>query len=359
LLDGGDGNDTIVAAFVSDTMIGGGGNDNLSGIFNQAFGGDGNDTINASFNVGTTPTRITLDGGLGDDRLIGNTSTNLTPAGTVTNFMNGGEGNDTIIFGSTGDRLVGSLAGSDFISYASTVNFAAVTSTNLITDILGNNFIVGGNGTDVITTGAGDDVLFGGPGILPIGASQRADGNDTLDAGAGNDTLLGGFGEDYLIGGDGNDSLGGGPGADTLIGGSGNDSFYYSNFGEGVQLDSITGALISGPAGTNADQIGDFKQQGEDKIVLNSIQFGFGPVGGPSRLDSNQLLVLDRVDYNGLGGLNGAAPLLIYENRLNADASSNTGRLLYDPDGSGPRSFVVLANLNGRPSLTTNDIVLI
>jgi Ca2+-binding RTX toxin-like protein len=356
LLDGGDGNDTIVAAFVSDTMIGGGGNDNLSGIFTQAFGGDGNDTIDATFTVGTTTALVTLDGGLGDDRLIGNTTTNATGStGTITNFMNGGEGSDTIIFGSRRDKLVGSFAGNDFISYASNVDFTGLTSTNLITDNLGSNFIIGGNGTDVITTGAGDDILFGGPTILPTGSTS--DGDDTLDAGGGNDTLLGGFGNDYLIGGDGNDSLGGGPGSDTLIGGNGDDSFYYSNFQEGG-FDPLTGGAAPAGFSTSPDQIGDFKQQGQDKIVLNSIQFGFGEVGGPSRLDSAQLLVLDNELYDGRGDRNNSTlGVFIYENRLNA--SDNTGRLLFDRDGSGPQKAVILANLNGRPSLTVTDIILI
>ena len=334
LLDGGTGNDTIVAAFSTDTMIGGEGNDSLSGIFTQASGGDGNDTLNASF-AGTNAALITLDGGLGNDVLIGNRS--------ATNFMNGGEGNDNILFGSTGDRLIGTLGGNDTISYASTVNFSGITTTNVITDNLGSNFITGGNGSDSITTGAGDDILFGGPTSLIT--TPGVDGDDTLNAGDGNDTLLGGFGNDYLIGGDGNDSLGGGPGADTLIGGSGNDSFYYQNRSEGV-------------GGTNVDEIGDFTV-GSDKIVLNSVSFGFGQVGGPSRLPSAQFLVLDNGSYNGQGGLSGISPLVIYENRLNVNPDDNKGRLLFDPDGTGSAPAVVLANLNGKPGLTVTDIVLI
>ncbi|MEG4011394.1 MULTISPECIES: calcium-binding protein [unclassified Microcoleus] len=332
LLDGGEGNDTIVAAFSTDTMIGGGGNDTLSGFFAQAFGGDGDDTIDASSARNTG--RISLDGGLGNDFLIGNSTSG------VTNFMNGGEGNDNIIFGGTGDRLIGSFGGNDTISYAVGVNFSGITTTNVITDNLGSNFITGGNGNDSITTGAGDDILFGGPTNL---VTAGIDGNDTLNAGGGNDTLLGGFGDDYLIGGDGNDSLGGGPGADTLIGGFGSDSFYYQNGTEGF-------------SGTNADQIGDFTA-GVDKIVLDSNAFGLGTVNGPSRPGSQQFLVIDEGEYNGQGGLNGQSPLLIYENRLNVN--DNTGRLLYDPDGSGALPAVTLANLNGKPGLTVTDIQLI
>jgi Ca2+-binding RTX toxin-like protein len=340
-LDGGTGNDTIVAAFSSDTMIGGDGNDSLYGIFTQATGGDGNDTIDARA-AGTNATRITLDGGLGNDVLWGNST-----AGAI-NFMNGGEGDDRIIFGGTGDRLIGTLDGNDTISYASGVNFNGFTSPNVITDTLGGNFISGSNGTDVITTGAGDDILFGGPSILPTGTTS--DGDDTLDAGGGNDTLLGGFGNDYLIGGDGNDSLGGGPGGDTLIGGSGNDSFYYNNFGEGVTL-GTNGA----PVGTSPDQIGDF-EVGKDKLILNYDSFQLRPFNDslPNRPAAKAFLQVETGTYNNDLTPAGAAPgdaFLVYE--------GTTGRLLYDKDGAGGQLPITLALLNGKPGLTATDITLI
>src|SRR4028118_253821 len=313
-LDGGVGNDTIVAAFSTDSMVGGEGNDSLSGIFTQASGADGNDTLNASFaNFGaTTAALITLEGGLGSDLLIGNTS-----AG-VTNFMNGGEGNDSIVFGSTRDRVIGTLGGNDTISYATGVNFTGLTAPNVITDNLGSNFITGGNGNDSITTGAGDDILFGGPtNLIPAGV----DGDDTLDAGGGNDTLLGGFEDDYLIGGDGNDSIAGGPGADTLIGGIGNDSFYYNNFGEGV---TTAGSAL----GTLPDQIGDFTV-GQDKFIFQFNGFpGLSAVEGTNRLSAKSFLVLESGKYTSSFGPAGAATnqaFLFYQNE--------DGRLGFDPAG--------------------------
>ena len=342
LLDGGVGNDTIVAAFSTDTMIGGEGNDSLSGIFTLGTGGDGNDTINASF-AGTNAARITLDGGLGNDVLISNST-----AGVI-NFLNGGEGDDIMVFGGTGDRLIGILGGNDTISYASTVNFSGITTPTVITDNLGANFITGSNGNDSITTGAGDDILFGGPSNL---STPGIDGNDTLSSGDGNDTLLGGFGEDLLIGGAGNDSLGGGPGADTLIGGSGNDSFYYNNFGEGLLLNGNVAV------GSSPDQIGDFVV-GQDKIILSQSSFQLPQqTAGSSRVASNSFLVIDTGSYLDQGNPGASArPTLVYEARL--DVNDNTGRLRYDPDGSGPLAAITLANFNGKPGLGVTDIVLI
>ena len=350
LLDGGDGNDTIVAAFFTDTMIGGAGNDSLSGTFNQASGGDGNDTLDATKATfaGTGTALVTLDGGLGNDLLIGYTN----PTGstfTVTNLMNGGEGNDRIIFGTPRDRIIGVQDGNDTISYATGVTFSG-TVANIITDNIGANFITGGNGTDIITTGGGDDILFGDQ----SNATNLIFGDDTLDAGAGNDTLLGGFGQDLLIGGDGNDSLGGGPGADTLIGGSGNDSFYYSNFGEGFQITGANNVAV----GSNPDQIGDFVV-GQDKIILSQSSFQLAQqTPGSSRVASNYFLQVEKGSYNGLGNSQDPTqPVLVYEAQLDVD--NNTGRLLYDPDGAGIRPAVTLANFNGKPGLTVTDITLI
>ncbi|MEG4274639.1 MULTISPECIES: calcium-binding protein [unclassified Microcoleus] len=344
LLDGGVGNDTIVAAFATDTMIGGEGNDSLSGTFTNAAGGDGNDTINATAArfAGTGTALITLEGGLGNDSLIGYTNPTTGSSFTVTNLMNGGEGSDTIIFGTQFDKVIGNVAGNDFISYASSVSFTG-TVVNLISDTLGSNFIIGGNGTDVITTGNGDDILFGdsfNATNTPGGA-----GDDTLIGGGGNDTMLGGFGNDNLSGGDGNDSLGGGPGADTLTGGAGNDSFYYNNFGEGA-------------LGTNADQIGDFTV-GQDKFIFqinDSNGFpGLRAVEGTNRLSSKAFLALESGQYNGSFGPAGAGasePFVFYENE--------TGRLGFDSNGFGTADGVVtLAILNGRPGITAADITLI
>ncbi|MEG3978401.1 calcium-binding protein, partial [Microcoleus sp. herbarium8] len=358
LLDGGSGNDTIVAAFFTDTMVGGEGNDTLSGTFGLASGGDGNDTIDATKAVfaGTGTALVTLDGGLGNDSLMGYTN----PTGssfTVTNLMNGGEGNDAIVFGSVRDKLIGTLGGNDTISYAANVDFTltpAQTAPNVITDNLGSNFITGGNGTDVITTGSGDDILFGGPTNLPVAG---VDGNDTLSSGDGNDTMLGGFGDDFLIGGNGNDSLGGGPGSDTLIGGNGNDSFYYNNPGEGVQLDTLTGFPVTSGPGTRPDQIGDFTP-GQDKLVFEFNSFNLLPFGNQlgNRPAGSEFLLLETGTYNNdlspVGAISGGS-FLVYE--------SDSGRLLYDPDGAGAGSkpAVYLALLNDRPGLTTSDIVII
>ncbi|WP_449417184.1 calcium-binding protein [Phormidium nigroviride] len=327
LLDGGRGNDTIRAAFSTDTMIGGEGNDSLSGVFTQASGADGDDTIDASLasNFG----RITLEGGAGNDRLIGNRS--------ATNFFNGGEGNDFIVFASTGDTLIGTVAGNDTISYATNVSFAGITTPNVISDFLGNNLITGGNGRDSITTGSGNDILIGGP--------QGDASSDTLDGGDGDDSLYGDFGNDNLIGGNGNDTLIGGPGADTLTGGNGNDVFVYFNPFEGG---TVTGQI---------DGIVDFVI-GQDKIALSSTGLpggaGFGfPISGVAnrRPLDRELLVLEEILATGTEAEVGAVGnFLVYENL--------SGNLYFDTNGASAGGLVPLANFNNRPRISESDIIL-
>lgn len=327
LLDGGRGNDTIRAAFSTDTMIGGEGSDSLSGVFTQASGADGDDTINASLAPNTG--RITLDGGVGNDRLIG--------SGSATNFFNGGEGNDFIVFASTGDTLIGTVAGNDTISYATNVSFGNLTTTNVISDFLGNNLITGGNGRDSISTGSGNDILIGGP--------QGDASSDTLDGGDGDDSLYGDFGNDNLIGGNGNDTLIGGPGADTLTGGSGNDVFVYFNPFEGG---TVTGQI---------DGIVDFVI-GQDKIALSSTGLpggaGFGfPISGVAnrRPLDRELLVLEEVLATGTQAEVGAVGnFLVYENL--------SGNLYFDTNGASTGGLVPLANFNNRPRISESDIIL-
>jgi Ca2+-binding RTX toxin-like protein len=93
--------------------------------------------------------------------------------------------------------------------------------------------VEGGEGNDVIVNGAGDDVLRGGPGDDVVYGGdfdqgndqiQGDDGNDNLDGLAGNDTIDGGAGDDNLQPGEGDDAMDGGPGDDAMTGGPGNDS---------------------------------------------------------------------------------------------------------------------------------------
>lgn len=360
ILNGGDGDDTLMPGFLSDTVIAGNGNDRIMGIFQRADGEAGDDTINASGVTSTTP--VTLVGGLGNDVLSGSAS--------APNVFDPGEGNDQVVFVNTADTLIGSQAGDDTID-ARNIDFG--TSPFPIDDTLGNNVIWGSVTTpNMITTGAGNDMIRGGSAPDTISAGAGNDivdgfaGDDSIFGGAGNDTLRGGDGSDTLIGGDGNDWLYGGASQDTLIGGAGNDTFFYADSLEGGGTEGTYGVSGTLPRAAGGDAISEFVV-GQDKLVFQQSAFGAGnlvSIVGPGgrrprdiaflQLEAGDPTYTDGSSNNNARATNGASPIFVYQ----ADA----GALLFDSNGTNPggvRIIATIGNIQGAQNLTTTDVILI
>ena len=209
-LDGGEGNDLLIGSDGTDTLRGGAGNDTL-------LGGRGNDV------------KLGEDG---NDLLIWND-------GDGSDFNEGGEGLDTVqVNGANG-------AGDSFrvdpngerVRFRRT-NLGLFTLDIGTTENLdvngqgGGDVIIGATGLNGLISldldgGEGNDLLIGG------------DGADVLRGGAGNDTLLGNRGNDVVLGQDGNDLLvvNNGDGSDFLEGGEGNDTVQVN--GSNVDRDVI------------------------------------------------------------------------------------------------------------------------
>ncbi|MGB3510423.1 MAG: calcium-binding protein [Microcoleaceae cyanobacterium] len=343
-LDGGAGNDTLVAGFLTDTMIGGEGNDCLSGIFNRGDGGDGNDTIDAT-GTGTNVGQVTLIGGADNDRLIGNTS-----AG-VANLFDGGDGNDFIEFGnSSNDRLIGSEGGNDTIIAG---GFGG-TSPFFIEDTEGSNTLQGGAGSDTLVTGAGNDSIVGG---IRDNDSDTADDNgaDSISAGAGDDIIFGRGGTDTIIGGAGNDYIAPGLDAtgDLLIGGQGNDSFvYFQRSSEDINT-----------------IIRDF-DAADDRILLDRNGFDLVSSGRNSIIASADFVAIDPGDNYQNSDARSSNPVIIYERAplVNPGEDTDTlrsssGLLKYDPNGNlendESNPIITITRLNGNPNLLQSDIFII
>lgn len=160
-VDGGDGEDVLLGGSRNDDLRGGAGNDNL-------LGRDGDDI---------------LDGGGDSDVLVGNRGEDQ---------LSGGDGGDTLLGGQDDDFLDGGG---------------------------GVDLLVGGNGNDILEGAGGSDTLMGG------------NGDDDLDGGAGSDTLMGNAGDDYIAGNGGQDFIHGGRGDDTMSGGAGKDDFLFNLHG--------------------------------------------------------------------------------------------------------------------------------
>jgi Ca2+-binding RTX toxin-like protein len=253
-LDGGVGNDVIVSGSGDDSLFGGTGNDVLNGTEgndtldggigddvlsddggnDSFFGGVGNDELTHG-DFGGAAADATLDGGEGDDTL------------------DGGAGNDWASYANAGGAVTVDLSagtssgadGSDDLKGIENV-LGGIGNDSILGDGL-TNVLDGGNGDDTVLSFVGDDSVVGGDGSDSLIGNEGA---DTLLGGTGSDTLLGNEQADSLAGGDNNDLLQGGQDTDTLDGGAGDDTL-AGGLGDDL-LDGGTGNDFASYASANA-----------------------------------------------------------------------------------------------------------
>ncbi|WP_376099023.1 calcium-binding protein [Roseomonas sp. CCTCC AB2023176] len=191
VVDGGAGDDTLVGGSGGERMAGGAGLDMLRG-------GGGDDRL------ADEADGATLDGGAGNDTLNGSAAADV---------LLGGDGDDIVAGAGGGDRLDGG-AGFDLVS------FAGVTLGGLLAPVAVDLQNEAGN------LGPAVDAIL-----------DRFEGVIGTDLG---DTLFGDANANDLRGGDGNDVLDGRKGADTLRGGAGDDT---------MSVDSALDRIVEGALG--------------------------------------------------------------------------------------------------------------
>jgi len=175
----------------------------------------------------------------GDDTVIDNGIDNVINLGDGSDFLDGTNGDGSIIDAGAGDDIVIGTPGVDEIDLGD-----------------GDDSAIAGNGDDTLNGGLGADQLKGEAGADNISGDV---GNDILDGGHDTDTLTGGDGDDTLIGGVGNDTLNGGLGSDQLQGDVGNDNLFGESGTDTLQgndgNDLIAGGAdvdsVNGGAGLN------------------------------------------------------------------------------------------------------------
>ncbi len=250
-IDGGDGNDWIGGYGeydpnapddgVGDVLIGGLGDDSFSaGYADSVDGGSGIDRL--YYNALGGAAGITAD-----FSQLANGGTAIVAGGTLTGIeyvlgIDGSNFNDTIVAdpvpGTDGITVNGwggddALTGTAFADYMD-----GGDGNDTIHALAGNDTIHGGLGDDTVDGGDGADTIYGDS--FPI--SVPSDGNDTLNGGVGNDTIYGGGGNDVINGGGDADNLTGGRGADQIDGGDGNDVLTAGeSSNEDTAVDVLTG----------------------------------------------------------------------------------------------------------------------
>ncbi len=267
-LDGGAGNDEIDGGSGDDLIGGGAGSDNIKG-------GDGADYINSSATLNVSQRlkpgdswsppagQVVLSQGAlwgiykdtlpsGDPVTIWSGSD--SPAGTESDVVDAGAGNDWVIASGGDDRVQGGLGddqidgmgGDDVLEGGDgkdSINGDGLIKAGFMNSVEaqyhGADFVDGGAGDDTLTGGGGNDVIYGG-----------AD-NDKLWGDVGGKTSdadyvdLAYHGSDYLDGEDGNDYMEGGGKDDTLYGGAGNDNMWGDTSADNVDTPAAN-ALIWG-----------------------------------------------------------------------------------------------------------------
>ncbi|WP_306131722.1 Ig-like domain-containing protein [Roseivivax marinus] len=209
-------------------------------------GGEGNDTIY------TGDDRDTIYGGAGNDVIEGGVDDDLVYGGDGNDLITDAQGADTI-YGGAGDDTI--IAGTDTYTDEPTDEFPAPLGFegDPNTDD-GRDLVDGGAGNDLIQTGDDDDTVYGGA------------GNDTIDAGIDDDLVYGGDGADSLIGGQGSDTLDGGAGVDTILGGADADVITVASAEEGA------GDVVQGGSEGDDNDVLDLTGVGRDGFRLTNVR---------------------------------------------------------------------------------------
>ena len=327
--------------------------ENLTLTGAAAIDGAGNSLANTL--VGNSAAN-TLDGAGGNDRLDG---------GLGDDILIGGLGNDTYVVNAAGD-VITELAGQGTdkveaaVSYSLSANIEELTLMG-VTNINGTgnalvNKLYGNAGKNVLDGQAGADLMYGGLGddtYIVDNASDKTyelagEGNDTVRTsitfsigtqeietviltgaaaidGVGNggaNAIIGNDANNTLTGAGGDDRLNGGLGNDVLIGGAGLDEYWFDTALGAGNVDTLTGFNVA-----------------DDSIHL------------------------DRTIFSGITS-NGTLPSLrFWQGAAAHDADDRiiydkpTGRLYYDPDGTGAAAQVLFAQLTANTALTNVDII--
>ncbi|HJS39716.1 MAG TPA: Ig-like domain-containing protein [Burkholderiales bacterium] len=264
------------------------GSDTFSGV-NAVRGSNFGDVLDASASVAPH----VLEGGRGDDTLLGSSSSDsllggegndLHRGGQGFDFLDGGAGSDTYDFDSLADgidTIAGFAAGpgGDVLDIADLLALETSYAGGPVSEFvrLGSvgpdaelqidpdgiagpqlwqslALLLGGAGLDAETLVADGNLVVGGGGggggVTLVGTL----GNDFLEGGPGDDTLIGLLGNDFLRGGGGNDVLDGYAIADLQSdeGFRDNDRADYSFAPAGVTVSLELGTAQDGEGGTDS-----------------------------------------------------------------------------------------------------------
>lgn len=225
-------------------------------------------------------------------------------------LMNDGNGNFSEVFvlpftssvsgGAMGIGDATSVADVNADGYPDLLTLQWTSSTSLMMEAQINDLMSWSSSSQTVVTSPALHGVYG------------SDSNDKLTGTNDDDALYAFAGKDQLSGGKGNDKLLGGAGADKLSGGAGADSFVFTHLASG-----------------NIDNISDFKLAEGDRFVFDTSVFT-ALVDG---ISSGNVIIAATAKA---GDTN---DFLLF--------STKSGKLLYDPDGTGSSAAIQIAGIKG------------
>jgi Ca2+-binding RTX toxin-like protein len=281
-LQGGIGNDTLLAGRGNATIEGGDGNNSLIGGTgnNLIQSGIGNSTLDGGYGIST----LQADGG-NNLYVVRNRNTRiLSPnpldpnsftvplVGTVNSYVNFDpiqstqtqQFAPTLPDGSPSITKSASFASSDISSFYNLQNFNLLGSAqygvgnaldNSMTSAAANALMLGMGGNNTLVASGANASLYGfvnaeyaSPDLYAAAPFDTRDQAfiDGVIGSAGNNSLVATGANSYLDGGPGyNDALGNGSGSNTMIGSAGNDTFVIRHQADFVQASGSSNAVIS------------------------------------------------------------------------------------------------------------------
>ena len=267
-LNGGTGDDQLVGADGADLITGGGGFDTL-------VGADGADLVRGGDDADS------LIGEGGDDRLVGDRGTDFHTGGIGDDALvwNNGDGTDNSAGDDGFDRVEvnGSATAGDVFSLAPDGDDAVFERTNLVPFAInltsGPALLTedprGGVEAVVVNGLGGNDTFTVRPGLATLLVAA--------DGGSGNDSLIGDEEADSFFGGSGDDGLEPGTGSDLADGEEGDDE---------VLARDGAGDLVRGGAGTD--------EATTDSVTVDAVSgveaLDATPLPAPSAGDNKALL---------------------------------------------------------------------
>lgn len=375
---GGIGDDVLGAGENGTNVQGGGGNDLMIGNLaaDMVFGGEGSDTIS---------------GGDGDDQVFGGAGQDWLFGGRGDDRIDGGEGSDRLFGGAGIDRLTGG-GGADLFTIQRGKDSVTIISDFRVSegdtvDFAANNYIFGREADGSINVRIGSSasnqrVIFEGvtdigqiqPGIVTgsadplVTVAQIAGGTRSDAAGDGAGTLIGSDfrdvlkglgGDDRLLGGNGDDWVRGDTGSDLVFGEAGDDLLEGGDGDDVLDGGNGNDRLIGGSGfdllmGGIGADIFAFDRRDSDYDRIVDFEFGIDKID-ISRMFAG--VTVTAANFNEFVRITPLGPTEL------------TGFIEIDRDGAGSRfGFQIVAQIDGAaftiindismPTLTVNDFII-